>query len=305
MRKLNFVKEGKNILTWIGESIFGKIVAFFGFLGILHSLGILSPVLTHTRNFLLGLLRFLQFSFWNLPVFLWLLLLLLAIWLESQRRKVNLVAGEFKENFDKGLIKWEFGGEGWKTEHDSGQSVLSVSESQDGGITKKGFSWADYEFSFETKVIKYASGWIVRAENRNKYFMIQLNLKNPNQPRLRPHLRVNDVEYPWIALEESSVSLNDLHLKKKIKLLDWIQVKIIVRGSEIDISLNGEHALHYFLPDPYRFEKQKKIFTNEGKEEVLKREIVIVSYPIGRVGFRCAPPNEHAHFKKVRVKPIL
>ena len=132
--------------------------------------------------------------------------------------------------------------------------------------------------------------------------MIQLNMQNPKEPRLRPHFRLNDSKYPWIALEGNAVNLNDLNLKNPITLNEWFKVKIIVRGTEIDIYLNEQHVFHYFLPDPFKFEKGSSV--SEG-EKVLSKEIVVVSYPIGRVGFRCAPQTEHSHFRKVTVKPLL
>lgn len=214
------------------------------------------------------------------------------------RKRLQIVAGEFRDDFTGGLYKWEYGGEGWKVEHADGEPILSVSESPDGGITKKGFSWSDYEFSFETKVIKNASGWLIRATNRNNYVMIQLSLQDRNKPMLRPHYRYSDPETPWVLFDE-------VDLEVEVKRLEWIRVKIVVRGSTVDVFLNDEHALHFFLPDPIRFEKVRKVLNETGKEVKEVKGLIALSYPTGRVGFRCSSSTqEHAHFRNVRVKPL-
>jgi len=226
--------------------------------------------------------------------FLLFFLVLIVMWFIWKR--LQIVAGEFRDDFSRGLYNWEFGGEGWKIEREGDSPVLSVSESQDGGITKKGFSWSDYEFSFETKVVKDASGWLIRAANRNNYVMIQLSLKDGGKPMLRPHYRYFDQEAPWI-------SLGEVGIETEIKRLEWIKVKIVVRGSTVDVFLDGKHELHLFLPDPVRLEKVRKVHDLYGDEVKQAEGFVALNYPTGRVGFRCEA-QEHAHFKDVRVKPL-
>lgn len=229
-----------------------------------------------------------------------------TIWFFYQQRQLNLVAGEFKDDFSKGLINWEYGGEGWSTEYskDNGYE-LSVTNSYDGGLTRRGFTWSDYIFEFETKIISKYTGWIVRAIDRNNYFMIQVSEK-----KIRPHFRVKGY---WI------VDDYDLKLKNQVKDYEWFKVKIIVIGNTIDVYLGEkeEHALHYFIPDPGRAIVKKpvkflkaEITNQEGKNQVSADEFkeqeegLIFSFPNGRVGFRCSG-DEHAHFRKVRVKPII
>lgn len=230
-------------------------------------------------------------------------------------RRLRLVAGEFRDNFSEGLGKWEFGGEGWKTEQEDGASILSISESEDGGITKKGFNWSDHSFTFMCKVIKRNVGWIVRAENRSKYLMIQLKLKDVKKPKLRLHLRIpyfSREDMSWIVIEE-----NDLSPSKKIELNDWINVRIDLLGSNIDVFLNGEQAAHYFVADPLRVPTEftpetvelqildKKTKEVKATEKVrIIRQFIPMDYSSGRVGFRCGH-GEHAHIKKVVVKPLF
>jgi hypothetical protein len=215
-------------------------------------------------------------------------------------KRINVVAGEFKDDFDEGLGKWEFGGEGWKTEKENGDYVLSVSESGDGGITSRGFSWSDYQFSFKTKIINKSAGWIVRAESRNKYLMIQLNLEEDQSPKLRFHLRLPHSDkrnYDWIVTQVDELT----HLKD-IKKLNWIKVKIIVLGSNIDVYLNDHHAVHYFVADPIRWKEDYEISSSKSEPKV-DSYLATINYGAGKVGFRCSQ-GEHAHFREVRVKPM-
>ncbi len=135
--------------------------------------------------------------------------------------------------------------------------------------------------------------------------MIQLNLTDPDHPKIRPHYRVNDQEYTWIVLDEASVDLKELNLKNPIRLMEWIKVRIVIKGTDVDLYLNDEHVFHYYLPDPCLFQKDRKIINQAGEQVSLGKELVVFSFPVGKVGFRCAPPSEHAHFRNVKVKPFI
>jgi hypothetical protein len=182
------------------------------------------------------------------------------------------------------------------------RKLLSVSQSGDGGITKRGFAWSDYEFNSEVKVINKNVGFIVRAENRNRYIMIQLNLEDPEKPMLRLHARVLPKgKYDWFVLKEDVI--------EGVSAYEWLKVKIIVYGSNIDVYINNEHKAHYFIADPLRlpYEEQVVIIEQEqeGEREVetkIRKPFGVESYLIGSVGFRCSG-EEHAHIRKVMVKP--
>lgn len=298
----------KQIFNFVKDNTLGRITVITAIVVFLIQIGWWNTVWTviSATGVWIWTQMFIQ---WNsVPIYMWTIILIwfigVTLILIRQSLQLNFATGTFSDNFNQGLGKWEFGGEGWKNEKELGQDILSVSESQDGGITKRGFNWNDYEFSFETKVISECSGWIVKAENRTKYFMFQLNLTDLDNPSLRPHLRLNDLQYPWVALDKDKVNLTKLNLVKKIKLMEWIKVKILVHSNHVDVYLNGEQVMHHFIPDPIRFEKNIEIRNKDNKTVRLDKELVVVSYPIGSVGFRCAPPTEHAHFRHVRVKPL-
>lgn len=268
----------------------------------IKTIGIWEKLINVIKNIFIFLTIVLPLPFFNIPVYFWIILLCVIFWLFNQSRLLKLVSGEFYDDFRSGLNNWEYGGEGWKTEFENGTPLLSVSESQDGGISKKGFSWNDYQFSFKTKIISKNSGWIIRAENRNKYIMIQLWMEKLDSPKIRLHYRVppsSERQIQWIVAEEIAISSD-----KKIKILEWVDVRIAVLGSTIDIYLNNQHCAHYFIPDPIRWENKFITIAEEGRPSE-KTYIDSINYPVGRIGFRCSGGAEHAHFREVRVKPLL
>ncbi len=298
---LDFVKRHRTIFS------LGGIAAF---IGLMQSIGVWNPVL---KWFGISISYIWQFSIqtWTAPIYAWFILSLLFILLiiTSFRDHIYLgkVAGEFNEDFKNGLDKWEFKGE-WRIEEDGRKKILSVANSGAGGFTKKGFNWTDYEFSFETKVIRSATGWIIRA-NDSSYFMVQLYLKGDKkyEYKLRPHYhQINGATEIWVPDDNNSLDLSSIELKKEIKLLQWIKVKIKVDGKQVDIFLDGKQAFHYLISSGgITIEKKLIIKNNQGEEfEATMKEIVpLGNNAAGRVGFRCGD-GEHAHFKDVNVKPL-
>lgn len=295
---LNFLLE-QRIFLLISE-IIGAIVALTAFYKLLEGIQILSKI----NDILIKTSDILQIS--RVPLVIWLSVPFILYVYFKNKRNFSLIAGDFSEDFKNGLDKWEFGGEGWKIEFDNNEAILSVSESQDGGIAKRGFNWRDYEFNFDTKIINKSSGWIVRALSRSKCLMIQLNLEDIEKPKIRFHLRMpGSVEFPWIVLREEEIKL-----RSRLKLLRWIHIKTVISGSNIDVFINKEHVAHYFIADPIRLPKEisgEKVILKEGSEEknvTLLREYVPMEYWVGTVGFRCSG-DEHSHFKRVRVKSLF
>lgn len=301
LKQIKGVVRGGKFVEWVSK-VLGIIVAITAVFSFFEVRGI--QVFSVVNQFLKTVVNLLQIS--NVPVFVWLVFILILIFYLRIKKDLGLIAGDFSDDFTKGLDKWEFGGEGWKIEQEEESPILSVSDSQDGGIAKRGLNWRDYEFIFDTKIVDNNSGWIVRAVSRSKCLMIQLNMEDIDKPKLRFHLRIpGPVNYSWIVIKKVEVKLST-----KLKLLEWINVKTVVCGSNIDIYLNGEHAAHYFVPDPIRIPKQftgeKVTLTDAGntKEVEIQREYIPMDFWVGTVGFRCSS-EEHAHFKDIKVKSIF
>lgn len=286
------------------HNFFGKIFLLVAVVSLLQALRIWEYILSSIGIQINTLYSFLLNPFWGVPVYFWIITLGLVFWIFWQHAYLRLVSGVFTDNFNNGLSKWEFGGEGWKIEHENKKPYLSVSQSSDGGITKKGFAWSDYEFSFKTKMVKKNAGWIIRAEHRNKYLMIQLNMEEKT-PKLRLHLRIPPQDklepergYDWLVMQ-----VDEVVLVNPIKFLEWFDVKIVVFGSNVDVYLNKQHAAHYFIPDPIRWEN---VIETKNKDKINKKKyIASMNYSSGKIGFRCSRSNkEHAHFRTVKVKPL-
>jgi hypothetical protein len=294
----------KSLGSFFIKNTFGRITLIGAFLTILQTLGILTPIINSFKTFFANLFKILNSMHYGVPLYYWLIILFLLIglffWLLRESSYLRLVSGAFRDDFDKDLGNWEFGGEGWKTEKDENRPILSVSQSGDGGITKKGFSWCDYEFSFDCKIINKNVGWLVRAEHRNKYLMIQLNMENSEDPKFRLHLRIPHRKNrpDWIIMQ-----VDPINLDKPLKLFEWIKVRIVVLGSNIDIYLNSHHTAHYFIADPIRWQEKYKGI-NEGDIDYEPEDYIMsINYSTGKVGFRC-DRDEHAHIRNVKVKPI-
>lgn len=211
--------------------------------------------------------------------FISVILALLYLYLTLLRLKRRITIG-LRENFKDDLKNnWSYKGDWSKPE----KGVLCVRESEQGGITKVGALWENYEFSFQTKIVNKVTGWIVRAQDLNNYFMLQCS-----HDVITPHQRVSELVYkskpgsktPDKTLLEITGSNVGWRLLPAVphnkKLDDWFKVKIIARGSSVDILIDNQRVFHH--------------------ENIL-------AIPVGKVGFRCSK-DEEAHFRKVRVKLI-
>jgi len=287
-----------------------SIAGILGIVGLLQAFGIWTSLITWGSNNL-PIWEKTLVSSWTAPIFIWVIILFLFLFLIYYALRdhwyLGKVAGEFYDDFKTGLGNWDYTGD-WKTEKENGKSLLSVRNSGMGGYTNKGFSWTDYEFSFETKVVKSASGWIIRA-NANNYVMVQLYLEGNTayNNKLRPHYhKLEGGAEIWLPDDNNSIDLSKIELEKEIKLLQWVKVKITVEGNQVDIYLDGIHSLHYLISTVrIPIEKRLTFKDNEGKEfEAIMNEIIpLGNYAAGRVGFRCGD-GEHAHFRNVKVKPL-
>lgn len=234
------------------------------------------------------------------PRVIWLILVVFFFYVISTRRRVNLVAGTFTDDFSHGLVNWEYGGEGWTVQRGEKGYELSVTNSGGGGISNFGL-WDSYVFSFECKVVNRNAGWIIRATDRENYAMVQLSLPNENKDysSINPHFLVQG---KWLVIERRlQVSKS---LTEKILSHQWLKVKIAVFGNTVDIFLNGERVLNYHIPDPLRIPKEE-LLAEDTSPEVRARAGKIYeaySFPAGRVGFRCFG-QEHALFRNVKVEP--
>lgn len=186
----------------------------------------------------------------------------------------------FRDNFKGDLDRnWEYRGE-WTVQE---QGTLCVRGADEGGITKVGALWENYEFSFRAKIVNKKSGWIVRANDLNNYFMFQCDRDTltPHQRLAQPILRQREnhggQEAPVLELAGYNVGWRILPVRThNLHLDDWFRASITVRGSSVEIRINDTLIFH---------------------------DSNFITIPMGRVGFRCWG-DEESHFKNVRVELI-
>lgn len=306
------------IWKFLWRNTFGKIVLLLTILTGLQTLGILNLLISSLINVLISITLTLSVLYFGIPVFYWFIITItlvgLLYWVSGLSRYIKLVSGEFRDDFKDGLGKWNFGNEGWLVEKEKNETILSVMSSDLGGITQAGL-WDSFSFSFENKLLgKGKIGWIVKARDRSNYMMLQLAIVDSEGTGsekglkkgiyIRPHFRY---EGSWVIWPHEPLALSD-SLEKIIRRYNWFKVDVQVRGNTIDLYLEGEHVYHLYLDDPLRVEKIENLehYDEQGKKvgSMQIKKLNVFSYSQGRVGFRCAPTEEHAHIRKVKIKPI-
>lgn len=225
-----------------------------------------------------------QFVF-DCVIFGWILAIIALpfVWLQKPE-------DTFVDNFRSGVNPriWEYEGN-WKTELDErGKPVLTVTDSELGGLVVPCRAWTDYEFQFETRIIKECTAWIVRASNLNDCIMFQLR-----HDLFRPHIRANGI---WLKPENIK---HGLPIKPNV----WYSIRTLVRSSYATVyaTVNGKEQMVY----------QDKIFgthpamtvdlrplVNQAPD-IMAAQVVNVSVRVGSFGFRLSG-NETAQFRNVR-----
>lgn len=259
----------------LAKKIWRIILSFFEALSRVQiGIIILVGVLVFFKDKLISPILYFSGLYWQILLFLVGAITLLYIFLQVDKLKRRLTVG-FQDDFREPLNKnWNYIGD-WKIE---GKNELSVSNSDAGGITNVGSLWENYTFELETKIINISSGWIVRATDLNNYIMFQCTDK-----LIRPHMRV---KLPKITSQQEDGKIvfteqvgwivdnppfNSQPHNQELK--GWFKVKIVTRGSRVDIYIKDENVYH---------------------------SDTVLTIPIGKVGFRNSG-DEHAHFRNVRV----
>jgi len=208
-----------------------------------------------------------------------ILVAIVYLYLTYFRLNRRLTIG-FRDNFKGSLDRnWEYKGE-WTIQE---KGTLCVRGADEGGITKVGALWENYDFSFKAKIVNKKSGWIVRAHDLNNYYMFQCetDILTPHQrvaqPVFQQKANPDQVGTPTFELTGYNVGWRILPARShNLHLNDWFNVKITTRGSSVEIRINDSLVFH---------------------------DNNFITIPMGRVGFRCWG-DEESHFKNVRVELI-
>jgi len=142
----------------------------------------------------------------------------------------------FTEDFKRGLNPrvWEYEG-GWKVELDEdGHSVLTVTDSNLGGLALPCLSWADFELQFDTRIIAGNTGWIIRASSLNDYVHQKLDTV-----RLATLYRVEGL-LPTVGSIEHSLPIHEKQ---------WFSVRLLARGNWLSTYMKLKGKEHLIFQD--------------------------------------------------------
>jgi len=141
----------------------------------------------------------------------------LAVTLSQLERQVARVV--FVENFDTTWEnRWDFKGN-WHVDSDG----VIITQSHHGGITRRGREWGNYTVEFRAQVLSMNMGIIVRAQDLDNYYMLQLT-----DSYVVPHRREKGKFW----------ALDNLKKPHNIPLNDWHHYSIIASGRAIALSID-------------------------------------------------------------------
>jgi hypothetical protein len=116
-------------------------------------------------------------------------------------------------------------------------NILSVENSDNGGVYKYGYSWSNYSFSFDFMLINSHAGWIVRSNEDGKQIMINISTNG-----LRCHCKESrSAKYKLI--NEYSISRNILN--------EWHHLETIVNGLNCQVLLDRAVIYSFAMPNDY------------------------------------------------------
>ena len=260
------------ITFWIG--IVASIVLAVGFISSLFAWGSSGP--------------FQIFRDYHLYIWLGAISAFIIAILISIRRLNNRFTSRFSEDFRSALnVNWDYVG-GWRIAE---PGTLIVTESDAGGITKAGATWENYTFSFKARIVNQCLGVIIRAQDLNNYYMLQIN-----RDKIRPHRRVavpaivnretvdgndnaqslREVKYlvGW-QTEEHNTEFKPVPIYPKLE--EQFEVIVEVRGESIKLKINN--TLVYQRDSFLKIATGKVGFRNYGNEEAHVQDVRVRAHP--------------------------
>ena len=221
----------------------------------------------------------------NVVLFTWLLAIItLPFWWPQK-------PGDFfKEDFRKGLDPriWEYLGD-WKVELDErGASILTVTDSNYGGLALPCLSWVDYEVTFDVRILNGSAGWIIRASSLNDYVLQKLNAAE-----ISTLYRVTGY-LPKVGSMKHGLTIDPSN---------WFRVRILARGAWLSTYIKVDGKEHLVFQDQALGVKPPAEVETRVEESdqkvILARQQVTPSYRLGSFGFR-VHGEEMAQFRQVR-----
>jgi len=236
----------KDIILWAKESYLRTVlVVFFGIVLLPVLIGYLQDVV-RTIPYIaitLNIVGFFNKNFKLTDYIFTLFFILTSIFIYYFYQQIKNTSC-ITENFDKDLNGWNFRfGYGWTIQNASGLrgKMLSVTNSDFPGTLKAAYGWYDYEITFQAKIdsklekSKENFTVFIRSENNLNGVMFQIS-----PIEVRPHLLYNGI----FILDTK----NNFPLPTELKRGDWVDVKIIVSGNNVNIWINNYKLQQYIIP---------------------------------------------------------
>jgi len=220
----------------------------------------------------------------NLIFFFWIIALVVIPIIWPYKR-----GDIFTENFKHGLDPriWQYEGD-WKVElSEDGKSVLTVTDSNLGGLALPCLSWTDYEIRFDMRILNKNAGWIIRASGLYDYVLQKID-----QDEIVSFYRIIG------ALPE----IGRMKHGQTIELDTWYSLIIFARGEWLSVYLMKEGKENLIFQD--RALGDKPPLTIGIKEDIGKgflsssQQLVAPAFRTGSFGFR-AYGDEKAQFRNI------
>jgi hypothetical protein len=173
---------------------------------------------------------------------------------------------------------WEFQGPSpW---HTTAEGELVITGSHDGGITKVGHQWENYDLVFKARIIHNCLGVIVRAANLNNYYMLQIH-KDSVVPHHKRLIRLNETKVEQQNDKTVLITPGQYGVAWEVQsaisyspaIDGWFDGRIAVRGDALALYINNN--LVYEQRGYLQIPTGKAGFRNDGPEKALVKDIKI------------------------------
>lgn len=196
----------------------------------------------------------------------------------------------FSDNFKGGLHPkiWEYDGD-WKVVLDeSSGPVLSVTNSDRGGLVIPCLAWTDYEIQFEAKMVTEWIGWIVRASSLNDYV----------------HQKLGPTHIHTLYKMSGIIrKVGELEHGLDLELMRWYPIRILARGEWLSVYIKSDEKEHLIFQDQALGEKPPIMieFTTNALELPIaaQTQVLTPSFRSGSFGFRLHDV-EKAQYRRLR-----
>lgn len=166
-------------------------------------------------------------------------------------------------------------------------AILSVRDSDRGGLALPCLSWTDYELVFEARMLTEWIGWIVRASSLNEYVHQKLGPDN-----ISTLYRMSGI------IRKVGEMPHDLPIESN----QWYRIRILARGEWLSVYVKIDGKEHLIFQDRALGEKPPVALELRSEQIEIptqySHQILAPSYRTGSFGFRLHDV-EHAHYRRI------